>query len=135
MPCFIEIGLGVLKKKILKVHQCIFPISILSPRRKGRMALHLNNLASILFIQWCFVLSLVEICPVVLGKLLDENVKSSQTDGWTDGRTVRWTTDNRWSERLTWAFSSNDITWANNCRFHTTLFKVRWRNKQCLKRK
>ena len=35
----------------------------------------------------------------------DENVKSLQTDGQTEGRT----TDNRRSEKLTWAFSSSEL--------------------------
>ena len=35
----------------------------------------------------------------------DENVKSLQTDGRTD----RETTDDRWSEKLTWAFSSGEL--------------------------
>ena len=47
----------------------------------------------------------------------DENVKSlqtdrqtdRQTDGRTDGRTDRQTTDDRWSEKLTWAFSSDEL--------------------------
>ena len=39
----------------------------------------------------------------------DENVKILQTDGRTDGQTDRQTTDNRWSEKLTWAFSSGEL--------------------------
>ena len=43
----------------------------------------------------------------------DENVKSLQTDGQTDrqtdGRTDGQTTDNRRSEKLTWAFSSGEL--------------------------
>ena len=39
----------------------------------------------------------------------DENVKSLQTDKQTDGRTDRQTTDDRWSEKLTWAFSSGEL--------------------------
>ena len=39
----------------------------------------------------------------------DENVKSLQTDGQTDRRTDRQTTDDRWSEKLTWAFSSGEL--------------------------
>ena len=35
----------------------------------------------------------------------DENVKSLQTDGWMDGQT----TDDRWSEKLTWAFSLGEL--------------------------
>ena len=39
----------------------------------------------------------------------DENVKSLQTDGQTDRRTDNQTTDDRWSEKLTWAFSSGEL--------------------------
>ena len=39
----------------------------------------------------------------------DENVKSLQTDRQTDGRTDRQTTEDRWSEKLTWAFSSGEV--------------------------
>ena len=35
----------------------------------------------------------------------DENVKSLQTDGQTDRQTM----DERWSEKLTWAFSSGEL--------------------------
>ena len=44
---------------------------------------------------------------------VDENVKSLQTDGQTNIRTDRQTglqnTDERWSEKLTWAFSSGEL--------------------------
>ena len=39
----------------------------------------------------------------------DEHVKSLQADGRTDGQTDRQTTDDRWSEKLTWAFSSGEL--------------------------
>ena len=39
----------------------------------------------------------------------DENVKSLQTDRQTDGRTDRQMMDDRWSEKLTWAFSSGEL--------------------------
>ena len=45
----------------------------------------------------------------------DENVKSLQTDGRTD----RQTPDNRWSEKLTWAFSSGEL---KNCTSSSVLF-------------
>jgi hypothetical protein len=35
--------------------------------------------------------------------------KSLQTDRRQDGRTDRLTTDNRWSEKLAWAFSSSEL--------------------------
>ena len=43
----------------------------------------------------------------------DENVKSLQTEGQTDRRTM---TDNRRSEKLSWAFSSGELI--NNCYQH-----------------
>ena len=43
----------------------------------------------------------------------DENVKSLQTDGQSDGRTDRQTTDDRWSEKLTWAFSTGELKKVN----------------------
>ena len=39
----------------------------------------------------------------------DENVKSLQTDRQTEGRTDRRTTNDRWPEKLTWAFSSGEL--------------------------
>ena len=37
------------------------------------------------------------------------------TDRRTDGRTDRHTTDDRWSEKLTWAFSSGGLKKVKNC--------------------
>ena len=53
------------------------------------------------FTQGCFVPSLVEISPVVLEKKMKMCKVYRQTD--------RQTTDNRWSEKLTWAFSSGEL--------------------------
>ena len=64
------------------------------------------------FTQGYFVPSLVEISPVVLEKMKMWRVyiqTDGQTDGWTDGWTKRQTTDSRWSEKLTWAFSSVEL--------------------------
>ena len=122
-------SLLVLEKRILKNFQCIFILLLLPPLGEGQspsfnkfdqwfwrrflkdptlflhfcdylpfeedLALHLNK-----FESW-FVATLVEIGPAVLEKEV-ENVKSSQTD--------RRTTDNRRSEKLTWAFSSGEPT-------------------------
>ena len=44
----------------------------------------------------------------------DENVKSLQTDGQTD----RQTTDDRWSEKLTWAFSSGELKMVSDFESH-----------------
>ena len=66
MPSLVEIGPVGLKKKIFKVRQCIFAISLLSPLGKG-----LGPSFEQIWIpitQGCFVLSLVEIGPVVFKK-------------------------------------------------------------------
>ena len=53
------------------------------------------------FTRGCFVPSLVEIGPVVL----DKKMKMWKVYRRTD----RQTTDDRWSEKLTWAFSSGEL--------------------------
>ena len=73
----------------------------------------------------------------------DENVKSlqtdRQTDRWTDGRMDGQTTDDRWSEKLTWAFSSGELKsfllwypkhwsihwWCANCGIMVTINSVK----------
>ena len=62
----VEISPVVLKKKIFKVGQCIFTISLLSPLWKRRGPSFEQT--QIPFTQGCFVPSLVEIGPVVLEK-------------------------------------------------------------------
>ena len=57
------------------------------------------------FTQGYFVPSLVEIGPVVLEK----KMKMWKVYRRTDGQTDRQTTDDRWSEKLTWAFSSGEL--------------------------
>ena len=66
MPSLVEIGSVVLEKKIFKFRQCIFAISLLSLLGKGRGPSFEQTL--IPFTQGCFVLSLVEIGPLVLEK-------------------------------------------------------------------
>ena len=65
------------------------------------------------FTQGYFVPGLVEIGPVVLEKKMKMwkvyRQTDRRTDGRTDGRTDRQTTDDRWSEKLTWAFSSGEL--------------------------
>ena len=68
------------------------------PLEKGR-ALHLNNLNPLP--QGCFVPNLVEIGPVVLEK----KIKMWKVYGQTDTRT----TNDRRSEKLTWAFGSGEL--------------------------
>ena len=85
MPSSVEIGPMILEEKILK----FWLFHSYLPVEKG-MALHMNKLES----PSPFVPSLVEIGPVVLEK---------KTKMW---KVYRGTTDNRWSEKLTWTFSS-----------------------------
>ena len=66
VPRLVEIGPVVLKKKIFKLCQCIFAISLLSPLRKGRGPSF--DQTWILITQECFVPTLFEIGPVVLRK-------------------------------------------------------------------
>ena len=62
------------------------------------------------FSKGCFVPSLVEIGSVGLKKKKMKMWKVyRQTDGRTDRRTNGQTTDNRWSVKLTWAFSSREL--------------------------
>ena len=53
--------------------------------------------------------SLVEIGPVVLEKKSKIGKVYRRTDRQTDGQTDRQTTDERRSEKLTWAFSSGEL--------------------------
>ena len=157
MSSLFEIGLVVLKKKIFKVRQCIFAISLLSPLRKGRgpifeqtwILITQNAVCQVWlklalwflrgrFLRFVNVFSIFPYdLPLEKGVALpwtnlnlhhprllcakfgwnwpsgsgeeDENVKSLQTDGQTEGRTDGRTTDNRRSEKLTWAFSSDEL--------------------------
>ena len=99
VPSLFEIGQVVLEKKIFKSCQFIFFNSQLSPFWEGRGPSFEQTW--IPFTQGSFVPSLVEIGPVVL-----EKMKMWKVYRRTDGRTDRQTTDDRWSEKLTWAFSS-----------------------------
>ena len=83
--------------------QCISAIWLLSPLGKGRGPSFEQTWVP--FTQTCFVLSLVKISPVVLVKKMKMRKVYRQTDRQTDGRT----TDNRRSEKLTWAFSSGEL--------------------------
>ena len=67
VPRFVEFIPAVLEKRIFKVRQCIFAISLLSPLRKG----HGSSFEQtwIPFTWVCFVPSLVEIGLVVLKKM------------------------------------------------------------------
>ena len=66
VPSLVEIGLVVLEKKILKMRQCIFAISLLSPLGKEQRPSFEQTW--IPYIQGCIESSLVEIGPVVLQK-------------------------------------------------------------------
>ena len=73
------------------------------------------------FTQGCFLSILVEIGSMVLEKKMKmwkvyRRTTDRQTDGWMDRRTMV----DRWSEKLTWAFSSGELkitllTWSANC--------------------
>ena len=114
MPCLVEISTVVLEKQIFKFHKCNSAILLLSPLGRGRGPSFEQTW--IPFTQGCFGWN----WPSGSGEE-DENVKSlqkdrqtdRQTDGQTDGQTDRWTdrqtTDDRWSEKLTWAFSSGEL--------------------------
>ena len=94
VPNLVEIGPVVLNRKSFKSYQFIFIISRFCPLWEGRSPLFLKN-TWVPFTKGYFVPSLVEIG-------LEENVNRLQTDRQTDdGR--------RWSEKLTWAFSSDEL--------------------------
>ena len=67
MPSLVEIGPLVLKKKTLKIHQCVLLFNNYLPLEKGG-ALHLNKLYP--FTKGYCVPSLVEISSLVLKKIL-----------------------------------------------------------------
>ena len=105
VPSLVEIGPVVLEKKIFKFRQCIFAICVIISPWKRAGALHLNKLES--------PSPKDALCQVWL-KLAQwfrtRRWKSKRfTDRRTDGRTDSQTTDNRWSEKLTWAFSSGEL--------------------------
>ena len=66
MPSVLEIDPSVLEKKVIKLLQCIFVISLFSPLGKGRDTLFEKTL--IPFTQGSFVPSLVEMVSSVLEK-------------------------------------------------------------------
>ena len=75
------------------------------------------------FTEGYFVPSLVEIGPMALEKKMWKVFK--RTDGRTDGRTDRQTTNDRWSEKLTRAFSSGELkTQLSNISSPTVLFPL-----------
>ena len=67
MPSLVEIGQVVLEKKIFKMCQCIFTISLLSTLGKRRGPS--SEQTSIPFTQECIVPHLVEIGPVAPEKI------------------------------------------------------------------
>ena len=102
VPNLVEIGPVVLDRKIFKSYQFIFIISRFCPLWEGRSPLFKKK-TWVPFTKGYFVPSLVEIG---LGEE-EENVNRLQTDRQTDdGR--------RWSEKLTWAFSSGELKQQRN---------------------
>ena len=116
VPSLVEMGLVVLEKKILKYFQYNFTFSLLSSLEKGHgPSFEQTWIPST---QGCFVPSFVEIGPVVLEKKLKMWKVYRRTDGQTD-RQTDGQTDNRRSEKLTWAYSSDELkrlwqTWFYN---------------------
>ena len=97
-----------MRRRFLKVVNLFLLIPNYLPFGKG-VALHLNKLES--------PSPKDSLCQVWL-KLAQwfwrrrwkyKKFTDRQTDGQTDGRTDRQTTDDRWSEKLTWAFSSGEL--------------------------
>ena len=98
VPSLVEFGPVVLEKYLNFVN--VFSLfSNYLPLEKGVTLLF--EQIWIPLTQECFVPSLIEIFPVVLEK----NLKVSKVYRRTD----RQTTDNRRSEKLTWAFSSGEL--------------------------
>ena len=112
MPSLVEIDPVVLKKKIFKVGQCIFAISLLSPLGKGRGPSFEQTWIRIT--QGCFVPSLAVIGPLVLEKKMKMwkvyRQTDRQTDGQTDGRTdwLRTTGEQKTSLELSAWGAKND---------------------------
>ena len=106
VPSLVKIGPEVLEKKIFKIRQFFFAISLLSPLWKGR-ELHLNNLSP--NTQEYFVPSLVKIGQWFWRRRYKcEKFTTTQT---TTTTTTTTTTDNGklWSEKHTSEFSSGEL--------------------------
>ena len=58
-------------------------------------------------IQGCFVPSLVELCQVALEKR--KKMWKVYNDNNVDELQRQWTTDKLWSEKITWAFGSDEL--------------------------
>ena len=127
VPSLVEIGPVVLEK-IFKSCQFIFIISQIYPLLEGLGPSFEKTW--IPFTQGYFVPSLVEIGPVVLEK----KMKMWKVYRQTHRRTDRQTTDDRWSEKLTWAFSSGELkTFGIKLSIQRTgIFVLRWNNVQFL---
>ena len=73
VPSLIEIGPVILEKKIFKLCQCIFSISLLPPLGKGCSPSLVKTL--IIFTQKCFMSSLIKIDSVILKKkMIDDGL-------------------------------------------------------------
>ena len=121
-----EIGLAVLEKKILKYFQYYFTFSLLFSLGKGRSP-SFEKLESpppkvLKYFESKFTISVLSPLGVERGPLLEQTclieigpvVQEKKLKIWkvyrrTDRRTDRHTTDNRRSEKLTWAFSSGEL--------------------------
>ena len=129
---FSQVWLKLVHKKIFKVCWCIFAISLLSPLRKGRGPSFEQNWIPITIIispwkragsfNWINLKPLHQrmLCAysvvwlklahaVVLKKKSKIGKVYRRTDRQTDEQTDIQTTDDRRSEKLTWAFSSGEL--------------------------
>ena len=113
----VEISQVVLKKKIFKVQQFMFAISLSSPLKKGRGPSFEQTWIPIT--QGCFEPSLVKIGPVVLKK----KSKIGKVYRRTDRRTNRQTDDGRQAIRK--GHLSFQLRWAkeNDYNFDKTIIK------------
>ena len=121
-----NIGPVVLEKKIFKFCQCIFAFCNYLPLEKGR-ALHLNKLNT--YHPRMFCAKFGWNWPSGSWEE-DENVKSLQK------LQRRWTTDKLWSEKLNWAFGSDELirrwiaVWPMALTF-TDFPLISWQNVSC----
>ena len=104
MPSLVEIGPVVLEK-IFWFCQCIFRyFVIISPWKRAGSFIWTNLNSHHPRMLLC------KVCLKLAQWFWRRRWKCVKfTDGRTDGRTDRQTTDDRWSEKLTWAFSSGEL--------------------------
>ena len=107
MLCLVEIAQWFLRERYF-----IFVISLLSPSRKRCGPLFQETWVP--FTQGCFVPSIVEIGPVILEKM----------KMWKVYRQRDRRTDDKRSEKLTWAVSSDELQKTNNNKTNTPMGQI-----------